>query len=272
MAIMNPKISIITVCYNSSKTIRRTLESVLNQTYTNIEYILVDGKSTDDTVAIIEEYASLCTAKGITYRWMSEPDSGIYDAMNKGIKMATGEWIGIINSDDWYELDACEQLVMNLNHAIEFDIFAGGIYQFVHVGNQTYYQITTPSLEQINTKMTLCHPAVFVKVNLYAEKLFDASYKIMADWALMKYFVSKKAKFLLTDKLLANFTEGGISSQRNLCFYREWIRVLKITHKISAYYIVGMVVFRKEILARLKPRWFTKYRQQQILQRLYKKL
>ena len=112
---MNPLISIITVCFNSSKTIRQTIESVLNQTYTNIEYILVDGKSTDNTVAIIEEYAPQFTAKGIVYRWVSEPDAGIYDAMNKGIKLATGEWIGIINSDDWYELDACENMLINGN-------------------------------------------------------------------------------------------------------------------------------------------------------------
>ena len=107
---MNPLISIITVCFNSAKTIRQTIESMLNQTYTNIEYILVDGKSTDNTVAIIEEYAPQFAAKGIVYRWISEPDGGIYDAINKGIKFATGEWINIQGSDDWLELDACEQI------------------------------------------------------------------------------------------------------------------------------------------------------------------
>ena len=94
----------------------------------------------------------------------------------------------------------------------------------------------------------------------------------MADWELMKYLVNHKVKFLLTDKSLANFTEGGISSRLTWSFYREWIRVLKSTNPIYAYYIVGLVVVRKEILARLKPMWFTKYRQRQILQRDYKKL
>lgn len=97
---MNPLISIITVCFNSAKTIRQTIESVLNQTYTNIEYILVDGKSTDNTVAIIEEYAPLFAAKGIAYRWISEPDNGMYNALNKGFDKSSGEIMYWLNSDD----------------------------------------------------------------------------------------------------------------------------------------------------------------------------
>lgn len=264
-----PLISVITVCYNSAKTISKTIDSVLNQTYNNIEYIVVDGKSTDSTMEIVKSYELQFKEKNIAYRYISEIDNGIYEAMNKGIKFARGKWIGIINSDDWYEVDACEQLVISLNGIKKFEIFAGSIKRFFYVDNHTYYQITTPSLDQINVKMTLCHPAVFVKANLYTDALFDVSYKIMADWALMKYFVNKNVQFLLTDKRLANFTEGGISSKRTWGFYREWIRVLKSTHRFLAYYLVGKVIFRKEILALLKPIWLTKYRQQKILQRFY---
>ncbi|MDR2407546.1 MAG: glycosyltransferase, partial [Bacteroidales bacterium] len=93
------KISIITVCYNSEKYIRSAIESVLGQTYENIEYILVDGASTDRTLDIIKEYESKFNGRMC---WMSEPDNGIYNAMNKGIAMASGEVVGILNSDDFF--------------------------------------------------------------------------------------------------------------------------------------------------------------------------
>ena len=93
------KLSLITVTYNSGLTIRDTIQSVLSQTYTDIEYIIVDGASKDNTVEIIKEYEC---AFGNKLKWISEPDKGLYDAMNKGIQMATGEVVGIINSDDFF--------------------------------------------------------------------------------------------------------------------------------------------------------------------------
>ena len=94
------KISIVTVNYNGGKTLKRTIESILNQTHNDIEYIIVDGKSTDNSVDIIKSYEENFNKKGYEYRWISEKDTGIYNAMNKGIKLATGEIIGILNSDD----------------------------------------------------------------------------------------------------------------------------------------------------------------------------
>ena len=93
------KFSLITVAFNSSKTISDTFQSVLSQTYNNIEYIIVDGNSTDDTLEIIKAYEPKFNGR---MRWISEPDKGLYDAMNKGIKMATGDVVGIINSDEEY--------------------------------------------------------------------------------------------------------------------------------------------------------------------------
>lgn len=108
----NYKVSIITACYNSEKTIERTLKSVLAQTYSNYEYIIIDGMSTDDTLKIIDAYRN---AFGSKLKVVSERDSGIYNAMNKGIKMASGELVGIINSDDWYEPDALQTIVYSFN-------------------------------------------------------------------------------------------------------------------------------------------------------------
>lgn len=107
------KVSIVTVCYNSSKTIRKTFDSVLEQTYPEIEYLVIDGKSSDATVDIIKEYEPRFMGR---MHWISEKDNGIYDAMNKGINMSTGELIGILNSDDYYEADAVNTMVLSLIH------------------------------------------------------------------------------------------------------------------------------------------------------------
>ena len=107
----NIKVSIITVTLNSEKTIAKTIESVLSQTYTNLEYIIIDGLSNDSTINIAESYRPKFQAKGISYQIVSEPDRGMYDALNKGIKLASGLIIGSINSDDWYEPIAVETVV-----------------------------------------------------------------------------------------------------------------------------------------------------------------
>ena len=104
----NTFFTIITPCFNSEKTIEKTLQSVLNQTYQNFEYIIIDGGSTDDTLSIIESYKEKFAEK-LTV--VSEKDNGIYDAMNKGIQLAKGELVGIVNSDDFYETDALENIV-----------------------------------------------------------------------------------------------------------------------------------------------------------------
>lgn len=115
-------VSIITVSYNSEKSIRRTIESVLNQTYSKIEYHIVDGLSTDNTIEIAREYDEKFAEKGIKYIISSERDNGIYDAMNKGILRSAGKIVGIINSDDWYEKNAVESAV-NTYRETEFDYY-----------------------------------------------------------------------------------------------------------------------------------------------------
>ena len=124
------KISIITATYNSGRTLRHTIESVLRQTYQDIEYLIVDGCSKDDTLEIVKDYESKF---GDKMRWISEPDNGIYDAMNKGLRMATGDVVGILNSDDFYTSDDIVETIA-ANMSDEVDAVYGDIH-FVEDAN-----------------------------------------------------------------------------------------------------------------------------------------
>lgn len=148
------KVTIITVCYNSSKTIERTLKSVLNQTYSDYEYIIIDGFFTDDTLSIIEDYKPLFGSK---LRVISEPDNGIYDAMNKGIRLASGDLIGIVNSDDYLELDALQNIV---------DAYDGYQYEIIYgmirtIRDDKEVQVYIKKHENIDEDM-IAHPACFI--------------------------------------------------------------------------------------------------------------
>lgn len=202
------KVSIITVSFNSERTIRRTIESVLSQTYSNIEYIVVDGKSSDHTVEIIKEYEKSFEGR---MKWVSEPDQGIYDAMNKGIMMATGELVGIINSDDYYELDAVEKMVNALENK-KYMILYGFLRKWK---NQEVFSISIRTHKDLRNGM-ISHPTCFVTMAVYREvSLYDTQYSSVADYDFMlKMFSKKEVYFKPVYQLIANFEMGGMSSTR----------------------------------------------------------
>lgn len=152
-------VSIITVSYNSEKSIRRTIESVLNQTYSKIEYHIVDGLSTDNTIEIAREYDEKFAEKGIKYIISSERDNGIYDAMNKGILRSAGKIVGIINSDDWYEKNAVESAV-NTYRETEFDYYYADINLIKENGKKI---VKHSKQKRIVTSRHWNHPGSFVK-------------------------------------------------------------------------------------------------------------
>lgn len=206
-------VTIITVCYNSEKTIARTIESVLNQTYDNIEYIIVDGKSKDHTMKIIQEYEEKAHDK-LTV--ICEEDNGIYDAMNKGIAHANGEIIGIINSDDFYEADAVEK-ILGVYKKQKYAVFYGNMRTLDQDGKEV--GISFSDHKNLEKEM-IAHPTCFVTKATY-DKLggFDTKYSYVADYDLMLRF--KKAnlvQFVPVDAILANFTMGGVSSSLNAFF------------------------------------------------------
>ncbi len=217
------KVSIITVCYNSSNTIIDTFESMLKQTYKNIEYIVVDGKSTDDTIKIIRKYEKKFDFE---FKYISEKDNGIYDAMNKGINMATGEIIGMINSDDFYEPNAIQDIV-NAYDNKKYEILYGMMRK---IKNGKELDVSIKSHEFLPEQM-INHPTCFVTKDIYNDfGKFDTNYKSSADYALMlQYFYNKDITFKPVYKIIANFRCGGMSSSQT--GYRETLK-LKLKYNI----------------------------------------
>lgn len=200
----NHIVSIITPCLNSAKTIRQTIESVLHQTYESIEYIIIDGGSEDGTLDIISEYETLFTT-GL--RYISEKDTGIYDAMNKGIGLATGDVIGIINSDDWYEPDAVER-VMECFAKTDADVVYGELWMIDENGERascTSRSIFPP------------HPSTFIKREIYQKYgMFDSNYRIASDRELLLRLMAEKVRFERIGEILADHRMTGVSAVNRL--------------------------------------------------------
>lgn len=206
------KVSLITVTYNAEEFIEQCIKSVLSQTYDDIEYIVVDGKSTDNTMTIVEKYS------GFISRIISEPDKGIYDAMNKGIALASGDIIGILNSDDFFPEDDIIQTVV--------DAFGGGITQIVY-GNLWYILPTFPNKivrrwKSQSYKKNLfqlgwmpAHTTFFARRNLFSEYgNYNIAFKTSADYELMLRFIHKyNLKAVHINKVLVVMRIGGVSNR-----------------------------------------------------------
>ncbi|MCD8038928.1 MAG: glycosyltransferase [Lachnospiraceae bacterium] len=213
------KVSIITVSYNAVDTIEQTILSVLNQSYRNVEYIIIDGQSTDGTQEVIEKY------KDKLAYYVSEPDGGIFDAMNKGIKQASGDVIGIINSDDWYELDAVANIVPCFESGDAEIVY--GKSRHIYLDGSVSYSENMP-LSELWMHMSVSHPSCFVKREVYQRKgLFDTKYRIAGDYEFMLGCYSSGVKFKYIDKVIANFRYGGISTTDTVAAARETLQVAK---------------------------------------------
>ncbi|MDY6896674.1 MAG: glycosyltransferase family 2 protein [Cyanobacteriota bacterium] len=203
---MHPKISIITPSFNSEKTIEKTILSVINQqTIYPLQYIVVDGGSTDNTRKIIQKYAENVDI------FISEPDSGAYNAMNKGINLATGEIIGIINSDDWYLENAIKTVEEEFDKYPDIDI----LYSPVENYYQDEYVATfiPGELEKLSIRFTLNHPSCFIKKSAYiAAGLYDLQYKIAADYEMILRLFNSGFKFHFIETPLAAYSLNGMSS------------------------------------------------------------
>jgi glycosyltransferase involved in cell wall biosynthesis len=209
-----PLVSIVTVVFNGEKHLESTIKSVIDQSYNNIEYIIIDGGSSDRTLDIIKSYENY-----IDY-WVSEPDTGIYDAMNKGIQVSQGELIGIINSDDWYAQKAIENVISVYRTTVGNHknlLISGGICKF-NEDSQTKWHIYRDRKyvdSKIYWTMPVSHPATFISKKLYnTVGLFDSKFKISGDYDLIfRAYHSAETKFIFIDKSLAYMRDGGVSNQ-----------------------------------------------------------
>lgn len=204
------KVTVVTVCYNCQDSIGKTIESVLQQSYEEIEYIIIDGKSKDRTLEIAESYEKSFRDKGYELRIISEPDHGIYDAMNKGIALATGEIVGLINSGDWYETDAVK-CMMNFYAKYKFDMF----YASLRIWRYDTTMIKRARMRKYVTTRDWNHPTTFITKKEY-QKFHYACRGIYDDWDLVLKIRKSGAKIVVCDEILANFCFGGISNKKNI--------------------------------------------------------
>lgn len=188
----NPvKISVVTATWNSGETIEDTLRSVLNQTYGNVEHIIVDGNSGDQTMDIVKKYADQYRQRGFSLKWISETDDGIYDAMNKGISLATGDVVGLLNSDDFFTTTSVLEKVASefADIANPIDAIYGDIH-YVHPDRLDktvrYYCSKKFKREWMRMGFMPAHPSFYCRRDIFKKYgLFDTSFKIAADFEQM---------------------------------------------------------------------------------------
>lgn len=209
-----PLLSIITIVYNGQKHIEKTIRSVIEQNYDPLEYIVIDGGSTDGTLDIIRKYE-----KNITY-WKSEPDKGIYDAFNKGLKQAKGELIGFLNSDDWLEPNALNAIAQNY----QSEKIVYGNVRFWKNGKEL--NVSKSDHTRLKEGMTMAHPGVFVPKNLYDKYgEFRTDLKIASDYEMMVRFFVNKTKFIKINDVVANMNIGGVSHTRWFAAIKEDLKI-----------------------------------------------
>ncbi len=208
------KVSIITVCWNSEKYIQTALESVLNQTYGNIEYIIVDGGSTDHTLEIIKSYEKTFNGRLIL---ISERDQGIYDAMNKGIALSSGDIIGILNSDDLYtSTNVIENIVNKFKHKNVDSLFSNLYYVNQDDTNNIQRRWETGTQKLFKEGWHPAHPTLFVKKEIYDRLgVFDLKYRIAADFELMlRFFEKGEISSYYYNAYILKMRLGGTSNNR----------------------------------------------------------
>jgi len=201
-----PLVSIVTVVYNGAATLERTIQSVLAQDHPAIEYIIVDGASKDGTLGIVRRYEDR-----IAY-WVSAKDSGIYDAMNKGIALCTGEWVGMINADDNYAEGAVTTAMRAAEGAHGVNIVHGDIWIHYPNGTQRIKKARLSGFLLRYWEMVLNHPSFFVRRSYYADHVFDPALRVSGDhqWTL-RAWLEDPAQFRYVPEPLAHFTAGGAS-------------------------------------------------------------
>lgn len=202
------KYSIITVNFNNKEGLRKTIESVIHQTFRDFEFIIIDGGSTDGSVDVLKEYNSQ-----IDY-WVSEPDGGIYQGMNKGVKKATGEYLNFMNSGDcFYSTDILEKVS---SYHFNADFIVGKDYHYNNETHQGHASIQPPRTTMIHFFVaTLDHQSSFIKRELFSNSPYDETHRLVSDWIFFTEKIVKEGKQVqFIPDIICRREEGGLSEQQ----------------------------------------------------------
>jgi glycosyltransferase involved in cell wall biosynthesis len=254
-----PLVSIITVVYNGEKYLEETIQSVINQTYDNVEYIIIDGGSKDGTVDIIKKYEDK-----IDY-WVSEQDKGIYDAMNKGIKLAMGIYIGILNADDFYVKDA---IICSVEKIIKNNVdYSIGNVKFVNGG---IIKPIIPLENKIYQEMPYPHVSATISKKIYKKVgLFDISFKIAGDHDMAIKILKYSFKYIYLDKVLAYLHEGGVSASLQSNKESLNVAIKNGKNKYISYYECIKSIIKFFLVKYIFPEKFIKFIQKMKKSRFY---
>jgi glycosyltransferase involved in cell wall biosynthesis len=222
-----PLITVITVVRNGSSTLEQTILSVINQTYKDIKYIIVDGASTDNTIDIIKKYED-----SIDY-WISEPDNGIYDAMNKGIRLATGEWLIFMNSGDFFFSD---------NVCLEFSTFANDSVDIYYGDVCLDDRRIVKAPERINSlfflmERMICHQSIFARRKLFEMMGFNTKYRIVADRDWLSNFIRSGHKAVHIPLIICCYDTHGVSSNSST-YSKDSFTLVKDTYGYLGLFFV----------------------------------
>lgn len=246
------KVSVVTICFNEEKNIVETIESVINQTYLDVEYIIKDGCSQDRTNEIIESVID--KNKHINIKHIIKKDTGIYNAMNQAIDECTGEWIIFINAGDLFWAKDTLKKIFQEADVNESEILFGNVLMRDVSGDR----IWKGKINQLPYKMPFGHPACLIKREVLKQMRFNERYRIVADYELILRCYENGYKFWDLDEIITIFKLNGVSSTKYLKKYKEHIQVLKdhnlYTNKKRVLYPVEiMIALIKEVIDKRMP-------------------
>lgn len=226
---MELKVSILTVAFNSEKTIAKTIESVLRQTYSNIEYIIIDGLSTDNTVTIAKSYMEQFQNVGKSLIVISEKDQGMYDALNKGALLAQGQLIGQINSDDWYEDNAVEEMV-KLFKKTAYDI----AWADIRIIKPSGISIKKAKVNKLWLTAGFCHPSMFSRREVLLKYPY-ACREIDDDFDMVTRAYKDGVKIETLNRVISNYVFGGMSTEKSIEKMKKRIQMKYSTYRRNGF-------------------------------------
>ena len=241
------KISVVTICYNSASCIERTIQSVIKQTYQDVEYIIIDGKSTDNTLAIVERY------RMPNMVIISEHDQGPFDAMNKGLEIATGEWVIFMNSGDYFANEYVLSDVFAKRYD-DYDVLHGYIYRNFISSETLWKDIPFYDLNKKYKGMNICHQSIFTRTSVAKKMKFDTSYRMSADYDMMMRIFTSSGKFKQLEIPIAVYDTTGMSNVNRLKTFEEECRICKLSKLSMIYWFYKLKITVGVFLNNLKYR------------------